>query len=107
MVVECQGGPLDGLILTTSLPPSVKHFWIDGKRRRCYRSEGRRRHLYRVEHLDRMAPRGDVPVVLAQVSFAAFTERICDGCGVYHLRTDDNCCTLCGGVLRSVVQEAV
>ena len=106
MVVECQGGPLDGLILSTSLP-ALGHFWIDGKSRRCYRKEGRRRHLYRVDRIDRMAVRNDVPVLLANVSFTGFRERICDGCGVYHRRNEDNRCTLCGGVLRSVAKATV
>ena len=90
--VECIGGPLDGLRLTTSLP-ILDHYWVDPKRRMCFRRERRGAHLYRLDRYSRNFYR---------VSYSGFNERICSQCDAYHRATEENVCSLCGGALRLV-----
>lgn len=79
------GGPYDGATLSPSAP--TQFVWTDG--RRCYRSKGEGRTLYRRvwnRHGDRI------------LVYAAFKWVLCS-CGVYHRRVGDTC-TLCGAALK-------
>ena len=90
--VECIGGPLDGLRLTTSLP-ILDHYWIDGRRRMCFRRERKGTHLYRLSACSNGWRRA---------AYSGYNERICEECSAYHRPTEENTCSLCGGALRMV-----
>lgn len=100
-IVECWDGPLDGLVLTTSLP-LLGHLWVDGNRKMCFRAAGKNRHPYLVSQVLRKVENE----MRMRLEYAERKTWLCSGCEAIHKPTKATTCSLCGAPLVRISQAA-